>query len=254
MNRLKQKLGLQKFVAGPFLKLPAPAVVEIVGIAGFDYAIIDCEHGPLNVLAAEDMVRAAHLAGISAVVRVTENNPAMISRALDIGADAVQVPQICSRRDAEMAVKAAKFAPMGERGVCRFVRAAEYSAMDKSDYFKRANEETMVIVHIEGQEGIDNLDEILEVEGIDIIFIGPYDLSQSLGVPGQVNHPIVEEKMIEVVRKAKNSGKYVGTFVDDVKTGHKWIELGVQYISYSVDVGIIYDACKRVVEDLYKGR
>lgn len=247
-NKLREKLGTNKFVVGPFLKLPSPAVVEIMGLSGFDYVIIDGEHGPLNVLVAEDMVRAAHLAGISAVMRVTENNPAMISRALDIGVDAVQVPQVSCRADAEKAVKAAKFSPEGERGVCRFVRAAGYTSMDKSEYFKKANRETMVIIHIEGREGIDNLDEILEVDGVDIVFIGPYDLSQSLGLPGQVDNPEVEKKMMEVIDKAAARGKWVGTFVDDVQTGHKWINLGVQYISYSVDVGIVYDACKKTVE------
>ena len=250
-NALKEKLATERFVVGPFLKLPSPAVVEIMGLSGFDYVIIDCEHGPLNVLAAEDMARAAHLTGISAVVRVTENNPAMISRALDIGADAVQVPQVSCRADAEKVVKAAKFSPEGERGVCRFVRAAGYTSIEKSEYFKKANRETMVIIHIEGQEGINNLDDILEVDGIDIVFIGPYDLSQSLGLPGQVNNPEVEKKMVEVINKAAAKGKWVGTFVDDVETGHKWINLGVQYISYSVDVGIIYEACKKTVNSFH---
>jgi len=247
-NRLKERLADKKYIVGPFLKLPSPAVVEIMGIAGFDYVIIDCEHGPLNILAAEDMVRAAHLAGISAVIRVGENNAGMISRALDIGADAVQVPQICSKKDAEDLLQAAKYFPAGERGVCRYVRAAKYSAVEKNEYFKKANQESMVIIHIEGQEGINNLDEIISVDGIDIVFIGPYDLSQSLGLPGQVNHPLVEEKMRAVVEKARKNGKYVGTFVDDVETGNKWIKLGVQYISYSVDVGIIYNACKDITQ------
>jgi len=245
-NRLKEKLKDNKFVIGPFLKLPSPAVVEIMGLSGFDYVIIDCEHGPLNILVAEDMVRAAHLAGISAVIRVRENNAGMISQALDIGADAVQVPQICSKKDAEELLKAAKFYPRGERGVCRYVRAAEYSAIEKTEYFKKANRDSMVIIHIEGQEGIDNFDEIISVDGIDVVFIGPYDLSQSLGLPGQINHPLVEEKMKQVVEKARSNGKYVGTFVDDMETGNKWIKLGVQYISYSVDVGIIYNACTSI--------
>lgn len=247
-NRLKEKLNTGEFVIGPFMKLPSPAVVEIMGISGFDYVIIDCEHGPLNVLAAEDMVRAAHLAGISAVIRITENNPAMISRALDIGADAVQVPQVSTKKDAEDVVKAAKFSPLGERGVCRFVRAAGYSSVDKTEYFEKANRETMVIIHIEGQEGVENLDDILTVDGIDVVFIGPYDLSQSLGIPGQVNHPLVEEKMKEVIKKAQSKGKCVGTFVDDVETGHKWMKLGVQYISYSVDTGIIHETCKDITK------
>jgi 4-hydroxy-2-oxoheptanedioate aldolase len=230
------------------MKLSSPPVVEIAGLAGFDFVIIDCEHGPLNMLEAENMIRAAHLANMSAVVRVGENNPNMISRALDIGADAVEIPQISTKEDALNAVKASKFSPLGERGVCRYVRAAKYSSMDKSEYFKYANENTLVIIHIEGMEGIENLDKILEVDGIDVIFIGPYDLSQSLGIPGDVNNIKVEEKMKEVVNKASAKGKIVGTFVDDIESAKKWKSLGIQYMSYAVDVGIIYDSFKKITE------
>ncbi len=247
-NLLKKKLENKSNVIGPFMKLPSPAVVEIAALAGFDFVIIDCEHGPLNMLEAENMIRAAHLSNMSAVIRVGENNPNMISRALDIGADAVQIPQISTKEDAINAVKSSKFSPLGERGVCKYVRAAGYSSMDKSEYFKYANENTLVIIHIEGLEGIENLDEILEVEGIDVIFIGPYDLSQSLGIPGDVNNIKVEEKMREVVNKASAKGKIVGTFVDDIDAANKWKSLGIQYMSYAVDVGIIYDSFKRVTK------
>jgi 4-hydroxy-2-oxoheptanedioate aldolase len=247
-NLLKKKLENKSNIIGPFMKLPSPAVVEIAALAGFDFVIIDCEHGPLNMLEAENMIRAAHLSNMSAVIRVGENNPNMISRALDIGADAVQIPQISTKEDAINAVKSSKFSPLGERGVCKYVRAAGYSSMDKSEYFKYANENTLVIIHIEGLEGIENLDQILEVEGIDVIFIGPYDLSQSLGIPGDVNNIKVEEKMREVVNKASAKGKIVGTFVDDIDSANKWKSLGIQYMSYAVDVGIIYDSFKNITK------
>jgi len=120
--------------------------------------------------------------------------------------------------------------------------------MDKFEYFKTANNETMIIAHIEGVEGINNLNEIISVAGIDVIFIGPYDLSQSLGIPGDVNHPLVIEKMKEVVLKCKQNKIAVGTFADDVKTAKFWVSLGVQYMSFSVDVGILYEASKQIVE------
>ncbi|MDY0237076.1 MAG: aldolase/citrate lyase family protein [Gudongella sp.] len=250
-NMLKEKLSNGANAIGPFMKLPSPAVVEIAGLAGFDYIIIDCEHGPLNMLQAENMVRAAHLANISAVIRVGENNSNMISRALDIGADAVQIPQISTKEDAIKAIKSSKFMPLGERGVCKYVRAAGYSSLDKSHYFNIANKETLVIIHIEGMEGIRNLDEILEVEGIDVIFIGPYDLSQSLGIPGEINDIKVENKIKEVVDKVKRKNKIVGTFVDDLEMANKWSSYGVQYISYSVDVGIIYDSFKKITKKFH---
>ena len=124
--------------------------------------------------------------------------------------------------------------------------------MDKFEYFKCANKETMIIAHIEGVEGIKNLDEILSVQGIDVIFIGPYDLSQSLGIPGEVNHPLVVEKMQEVILKCKENNVAVGTFADDIKTAKSWVSLGIQYMAFSVDVGILYEVSKQIVKKLKK--
>lgn len=246
-NTMQKKLRENKNVVGPFVKIASPEIVEMLGNAGFDYVIIDCEHGPLDLLNAQDMVRATEAVGISSVIRVPDNDPVTISRALDIGVDAVQVPQISTKEDAQKVARAAKFAPLGDRGVCPSVRAAKYRHISKDEYFKKANEETMIIIHIEGEEGANNIDEILSVEGIDIVFLGPYDLSQSLGVSGELEHPKVIETMESVVKKAKNNGKMVGVYVDDVESGLKWMDLGVQYISYMVDTAIIYNCFKDIV-------
>ena len=246
-NNLKKALHDNKIVFGPFLKITDPAVVEIMGFAGFDFAIIDEEHGPISMESAQNMIRAAESVNITPIIRVGDNNEALILRALDIGAQGIEIPQVNSRSDAVRAVKSVKYSPQGERGVCRYVRAANYSSMDKFKYFKSANDETMIIAHIEGVKGINNLDEILLVSGIDVIFIGPYNLSQSLGIPGEVNHPLVVEKMKEVILKCKENKVAVGTFADDVKTAKSWISLGIQYMSFSVDVGILYEASKNII-------
>ena len=249
-NNLKKALHDSKIVFGPFLKITDPAVVEIMGFAGFDFVIIDAEHGPISMENAQNMIRAAETANITPIIRVGNNDEALILRALDIGAQGVEIPQINCKSDALRAVKSVKYSPQGECGVCRYVRAANYSSMDKFKYFKSANEETMIIAHIEGVEGINNLDEILSVPGMDVIFIGPYDLSQSLGIPGQVNHPLVTDKMKEVVSKCKVNKVATGTFADDIETAKSWVSLGVQYMSFSVDVGILYDISKTIVNKL----
>ena len=141
-------------------------------------------------------------------------------------------------------VKFAKFYPYGMRGVCRFVRAADYSNCDRYKFFE-SSKDVLIILQLEGIKAIENLDEILDVEGVDILFIGPYDLSQSLGIPGQVNNPIVVNAMKDIVERAKAKGKVVGTFVDTPLDLKMWKEIGVQYLSYSVDVGIFIDACKQ---------
>lgn len=244
MNLFEKK----EFVIGPFMKVSDPALVEIAAFAGFDFVIIDLEHGPNTIETVQGHVRAAQAKGISPVIRVPEINENMISKALDIGADYVQVPQIETAADAERVVKAAKFFPQGARGVCRYVRAADYASMPKENYFGNANKATGTIIHIEGNIAFNNIDEILAVDGIDVIFIGPYDMSQSCGVPGQVNHPKVISQMKEIVEKAKPLGKVVGTFVESPESAKQWIDLGVKYISFAVDVGIYFDACKNIVE------
>lgn len=253
-NNLKEVLKEGKNVFGPFMKFTDPATVEIMGFAGFDFVIIDAEHGPISMQSAQNMIRAAETANITPVIRVANNDEALILRALDIGAQGIEIPQINSKSQAIKAVRSVKYAPQGERGVCRYVRAANYSSMDKFDYFKSANNETMIIAHIEGVEGINNLDEILSVPGIDVIFVGPYDLSQSLGIPGEVNNPLVTEKMKEVVLKCRENKVSVGTFADDVETAKFWVSLGVQYMAFSVDVGILYKASKQIVKKFKNNR
>jgi len=249
-NKLKTRLSEGDTVYGPFCKIQDPAVVEIAALAGFDFVIIDMEHGPYNIEFTQNMLRAAETRGITPVVRITENSESLILRTLDIGAAGIQVPHISARKDAEKVVKAAAFYPLGERGMCRYVRAAGYTAAEKEEYFTTANDQIITIIHIEGTEGLENLQDILEVDGIDVIFLGPYDLSQSCGVPGEVYHEKVVRSMEEAVRLVRKHGKAVGTFTESVADAQKWSRIGIQYISYAVDVGILMDAFREISSTL----
>ncbi len=249
-NLMKEKLSQNKVVLGPFCKLTDPTIYELVGLAKFDFVIIDMEHGPISYETAQDLIRTCELVGVSPVVRVSKNEEHLILRALDIGAHGVEVPEINTREQAQKLSIAARYYPAGNRGVCRFVRAAEYSGMMKNEYFKFANQNVTTIAHLEGIKGVNNLDDILEVAGIDVIFIGPYDLSQSLGIPGQIHDPVVIETMCTIVEKAKAKGKAVGTFVESPEDAKIWIEKGVTYISYSVDVGLILEKFSSVVKEI----
>ncbi len=223
-----------------------------MGHAGFDFVILDLEHGPNSVQTTQNLIRAAEVAGLAAVVRVKENNLSVIGEVLDIGAVGVQVPQVNDAASARRIIRAAKFAPLGQRGVCRFVRAAGYSSIDRFQYFREANE-ALVIVHIEGQEGLAGLTGVLGVEGVDVVFIGPYDLSQSLGLPGQVEHEKVTTAMRGIVAECSRRGVAVGTFVETPEGARKWRSLGVRYLAYSVDVGLFYEKCREVVSELAEG-
>lgn len=247
----RDKIVSGKPVFGPFMKTCDPGFVEAVGYAGMDFAILDMEHGPISIQSMQNNIRAAQLSGVLPIIRVPAITEEAIGKALDIGAAAVEIPQISTAKEAEFAVRLAKFAPRGERGVCRFVRAAHYSAMDWEVYFQSAND-TILIAQIEGTEAVKNLDNILNVDGIDILFIGPYDLSQSLGVPGQTTHPRVIEEMNEIVKRAQEKGVVIGTFTDSRETMEMWMKAGVQYISYSVDMGIFYDSCRKLTEQFHE--
>jgi 4-hydroxy-2-oxoheptanedioate aldolase len=250
MPSLKQRLKNGEISIGPFLKITDPAVIETAAIAGFDHAIIDMEHGPISIETAQNLVRAAELRGLTPMARVPTNESSGILRCLDIGIKGVHVPHVSSKEKAEAVVDAIYFHPRGGRGVCRYVRAANYSSKNVQSHFKEANEDVLSVVHVEGLEGIKNLDKILSVEHLDVVFIGPYDLSQSCGIPGQVRHPTLLKKMEEVVKKVRKAKRAVGTFADNVEDSRRWINLGVQYICVSVDVGIFYEACSNLVKQI----
>lgn len=247
---LKERLSRGEVCFGPFSKLTDPAAIEVLALAGFDHVIIDMEHGPASVETAQGLIRAAQLRGMAPVARVARNDASDILRVLDIGAEGVHIPQIGTADAARAAIEACYFHPEGRRGVCRFVRAAEYTAKPAQEHFVEANRRTLPVLHIEGREGIQNLPEILSVPGIGVVFLGPYDLSQSCGVPGQVRHPSVVEKMRYAVGLARERGAVVGTFIESAEGARLWAGIGVQYLCYSVDVGILMDAARTAVSDL----
>ncbi len=246
-NQLKRKLKRGEVAIGLFVNCAYPAFIEICGHAGFDFAVIDLEHGPLHTLAAEDLCRAADCTGLAPVVRVRKNDAPQIQRALDIGSAGVQVPQIETKTDAEAAVRAAKYNPLGSRGLSFNTRAGMYAGAG-TQITDKLNEESLVVVHVEGTRGVENLKEIVSVPDIDVIFLGPYDLSQSLGIPGQVRDERVVGLMRECVATIRSAGKVAGTFADSPEVAKQWMEAGVQYVAVGVDVGIFMRACSALVQ------
>ncbi|MDY0167286.1 MAG: aldolase/citrate lyase family protein [Thermoguttaceae bacterium] len=237
----------RRAVWGPFSKTADPAVVEAIGHAGADFIILDMEHGPCSLRDLEHLIRAAELAQVLPIVRVPEQGWQMIGAALDVGAGGVQMPQVRSADDARRLIRHARFAPLGDRGVCRHVRAACYSSLDKQAYFAAANE-AVLVAQLEGKEALASIDQILAVEGIDVIFIGPYDLSQSLGVAGQTQHPTVIEVVSGIVRRAAEAGILTGTFVETMEEATFWRERGIRYVSYGVDISLLYGCVHGLVE------
>ena len=241
----KARLCAKGFICGPFVEIGAPELIEIAGLAGFDFAIIDREHAAFSGETVGNLIRAAARADIAPIVRVRENSPGPILEALDLGAVGLHIPQIANAEDARRAVAAAKFPPEGERGFNPFVQAAAYGAEPIDEFRARSNDDTLLVLHIEARDSVDRIDEILAVPGIDVAFLGPYDLSQTLGIPGQVTHPRVRDAMQAVVEAARKRNLAVGSFANSREHAELWIAAGVSYLSYSLDSVIYLDACRR---------
>jgi 4-hydroxy-2-oxoheptanedioate aldolase len=209
------------------------------------------EHGSSTTETLSHHVRAALLTGMASIIRVKGVDPQAIGSALDMGSVGVQVPNISTAEEARKAVKAARFYPGGMRGVCRFVRAANYGGSNKEDYFREANK-AILILQIEGKEGVENIDEILDVEGYDMLFVGPYDLSQSLGILGQTNSARLIDYIQNLLIKAKEKKILLGTFSDSLENSKDLLDLGFNYISYSVDVSIFRDSVCSLIKEFLR--
>ncbi len=246
MKTLLDKMREQACV-GIFSKTTDSAFVEAAGLAGLDFIILDTEHGPCSLETLHHHVRAARLTSMASIIRVKDVDIHAIGSALDTGADGIQVPNINTAAQARTAVAAARFYPQGSRGVCRFVRAANFGSQPKHEYFAKANEK-LVILQVEGVEGVRNLDAILAVPGFDVLFVGPYDLSQSIGKPGQVDSLEVLALMHEIAQKAQKKGIVVGAFSDSITRNESLRQEGFNYIAYSVDLNIFQEKLRELVK------
>jgi 4-hydroxy-2-oxoheptanedioate aldolase len=225
-NTAKRKLATGQAVSVINPTYSSPGLVELLGRMGFDVIFLDCEHGPASWDAVEDMVRAAELVGATPIVRVQANDPSTITRALDRGAGGVQVPHVNTRAEAEAAVRHAKFAPIGHRG---FAGGRSAFGEKMADYTRRANEETMVVVMLEEVEALANLDDILKVEHVDVFFVAPGDLAQSMGLPGQMGHPKVQAAIDDAVGRIVAAGRVAGALTTPA-TVRRYRERGARFL------------------------
>jgi 4-hydroxy-2-oxoheptanedioate aldolase len=250
---LRRRLLANEVSVGPFLKIPSAEVTEIAALAGFGHVVIDLEHSQFTMETAVAVVRAAMARGIDTVVRTTEASAAEISRALDLGASGLIVPHVGSVEDATAVVRAARFHPLGERGMDLYARSAGWGAMPRDDYLRSANEDIVVGVMVEGAAAVDRLDEIAQVEGLDLLFIGPYDLSQSLGLPGQIEHPTVVEAIERAVKVATSHKKVIGLYVDSTETARRYRALGVRFIGMANDADVLRRRFTQMVGEMAEG-
>ena len=234
-NTLKQKLVAGKAVFGVMITFPSSPVVEMLGQLGFDWVLLDNEHGSITVDNAEDLIRAAEISNIAPIVRPVANRPEIIAPFLDRGAWGVQVPHVNTADEAQGTVDAVKYYPEGHRGIFSRSRPANYGFMGSTqDYVKQANANTLVCLMLEEVEAIENLGKLVTVAGVDVFFIGSGDLSQSMGYPGQQTHPEVQAQMEKGVKIIRDAGSIAGVSCPDSLVP-KFLDLGVQYFHSNVN-------------------
>jgi 4-hydroxy-2-oxoheptanedioate aldolase len=242
---LKERLKQDEPIICTFSIMRSVEAIEIIALAGFHAVILDLEHGPFGIESLGSLILAARARGIYAIVRVLKNDAAMIGAVLDAGADGLLVPQVSTRAEAQAAVDAARFAPVGTRGANSWVRAADFNG--STDWFAKANREIAVIVMIEGKAGVENASDIVTTPSLDGVFLGPVDLSHSLGVPGQVSHPLVLEKMRDVLSEARHLSLATAVFAPTPEAATKWIAMGAKIVACGVDTGLFLNALAEAV-------
>ncbi len=234
--------GMQSFSA-------SPVMVEAMGQAGLDFVIVDMEHSPTSLETLAHVVRATEASGLAPLARVPGLDAPLIGRTLDLGVKGIVLPHASQDR-CTAAVRAARYAPQGERGACPVVRAAGYLPSDWQQHAERANSTVMVIPLVEDMAAVEEIEAILALEGIEVVFLGPFDLSVSMGLAGaDYRHPKLAAILDRVVGAAKARGKHVMTTVGatiDHEYAASLVHRGVRLLSFSADVAVFLSACRRI--------
>ncbi|NJM08995.1 hypothetical protein HC891_26545 [Candidatus Gracilibacteria bacterium] len=231
---LRARLGRGQALRGLFVGIPSPALIEMAGHAGFDFVVIDNEHGPASLETTEHLLRAAGSVGLAAIVRASGVEQREILRILDLGPAGIQIPQVNTAEQARDLVRFTHFPPEGMRGVAFSTRAAGFGFHGGAEYMQRVDSELQVVAHIETAEALANLDTLLAVDGIDIWFIGPTDLSVSLGYPGQPAHPAVRQAIDDALERIRRAGRIAGLMVTSADDWHTCAQLGARYITFPI--------------------
>ena len=231
---------------GTWVTIGNPEVAEILANVGFDWLVFDTEHAPLSLETVEWMMQATSGTEVVPFVRVAANEMAMVKRALDIGAYGVVVPLVNNREDAEKAVGFTRYPPKGIRGAGP--RRCSTYGMRSKEYFDWAGKELLTIVQVETSEAVTNIDEILSVDGVDVFFVGPTDLTMSLGIPGQQKHPKFVKAVEKVLEAGRRSGVHSGTMVYNLEEARIALSRGFKFISLTTDYKHLVKGAKDMLD------
>lgn len=249
MKNIKKRIYDGETLIGCWLNLGCTLTSEIVGMAGFDWVLIDTEHGAVSESQVLPQLQALEHTSAAAIVRVESGQRQRFHRVLDFGAEGIMCPRICTPADAEQAVKAVRYPPEGVRGVAKLIRAARFGA-DFEDYYANHKNNLVCIVQIETAEILNSLDSVAATDGVDVLFVGPTDLSIALGVYGKPDHPKFIEALKATADAAAKEGKAAGILLKNPDEFKKYYDLGYRFIACGSDGGFVRDGACKTVESL----
>ena len=239
LNKLSGAIKEKGNAVGTFLGVSTPSIVEILGYTGLDFVVIDTEHGPYDTMPVSDLIKAAESRGMAPVVRVADVTHKEIQRAVDNGAEGIIIPCLKSKDDFRKAVELCKFPPLGSRGFIKGRGSGfgneEWAEGTLEEYMHNSNEKVLLLPQCETREALENIEEIVSIEGIDGIFIGPFDLSISMGIPGRFDAPEFLHAVSRVLNTCKEAGKLCMIFTNCVEDARKYMDEGFDAVANSID-------------------
>ena len=255
MKNLKKRLHQGETLNGCWLNLGSPLTAEIVGQAGFDWVLIDLEHGAgveKDVLA---QLQALGNSPSAVLVRVESAESPRISRILDMGAEGIMCPKVDNAIEAKKVINGLHYPPFGNRGVAKMVRATQFG-LNFNTYYDESRDNILGIVQIETLEALDNLDAIAAVEGVDILFIGPADLSMAMGIFGQFDHPMFVDALNKIVKAAQKANKAIGILIFNPDDYDKYHNMGIRFIACGSDATFVAEGARNMAKKLngFKGK
>jgi 4-hydroxy-2-oxoheptanedioate aldolase len=250
-NRVKRVLRDGGVAIGTMVShVRTPSIAVMLQAAGFDYFFLDSEHGAFHLETIQDICLVAREAGIVPILRVPGLDEAHLFRPLDAGVMGLLCPHVETGEQARHIVRATKYYPLGERGMSLRNVHTSFLRGKGDEVTRRLNEETLIAVQVETAKGVEHIDAIVAVEGVDAVYVGPNDLSQTVGVPGQIHHPEVTKRIDRVIEACNRAGVAPGLHTYDVESAQGWLKKGIRLLGYSGDASFIVDTGAKAVTDL----
>jgi len=253
MKNLKQRLLNGETLNGCWLNLGSAVTAEIVGLSGFDWVLIDLEHGAGSEGITLSQIQAIEHTSTGVIVRAESTEPQRIHRVLDMGAEGVMCPKVRNAEEALKVVKGLHYPPFGNRGVAKMVRATQFG-LNFNDYYAKSREQILGIVQIETTEVLNHLDEVAAIDGVDVLFIGPADLSMELGIFGQFDHPTFVEALNKIVAAAKKANKAVGILLFNPDDYQRYHDLGIRFLACGADATFVAEGARTMAGKMSKFR